>query len=316
MSETTDVSRLSGTAISPMAHEEKHSQYIDSPLNVSWYEHPHSIFVQPVFDNLNDQYSELVGVILANVAWDRYLANLLPEGVNGIYAVLENTCGQSFTYVIRGKKVSQQPSDSIFITFLGPDSHPFPLFDSQAHFLGEGDLHDTNYDGTRLEIPLSRFKKEEAAKVLGHCMYSFSIYSSDEFRNDTESKLPLVSGIVVLCIFITMAGTFVIYDLFVGRRNDTVVKAAMRSNAILSSLFPSNVRDRLFDTHAVEAPSPQHQKNGRLPKSRLKNYLSTGDYTERIDEDDIGATAYRSKPIADLFPETTISTYAVLFLSV
>ena len=104
MSETTDVSRLSGTAISPIAHEETHSQYVDNPLNVSWYEHPHSIFVQPVFDNLNDQYSELVGVILANVAWDRYLANLLPEGVNGIYAVLENTCGQSFTYVIRGKK--------------------------------------------------------------------------------------------------------------------------------------------------------------------------------------------------------------------
>jgi hypothetical protein len=96
-----------------------------------------------------------------------------------------------------------------------------------------------------------------------------------------------------------MAATFFVYDQFVGRRNATLVKTALRSNAILSSLFPSNVRDGLFASQKSETTS-------KLPKSRLKNYLSTGDYTERGGDDDCGA-AFKSKPIADLFPETTIS---------
>ena len=105
-----------------------------------------------------------------------------------------------------------------------------------------------------------------------------------------------------------MALTFFIYDQFVSRRNATVVDAAVKSNAILSSLFPSNVRDRLFG----EAEEKQTQAKRTLPKSRLKKYLSTGDYTERgldgeQDEDGgDGAHAFKTKPIADLFPETTI----------
>jgi class 3 adenylate cyclase len=58
------------------------------------------------------------------------------------------------------------------------------------------------------------------------------------------------------------------------------VNAAARSSAIVSSLFPSNVRDRLM--------AQDHEAD-----------------RERRDARGVGGI-YKSKPIADLFPETTV----------
>jgi hypothetical protein len=83
---------------------------------------------------------------------------------------------------------------------------------------------------------------------------------------------------------------------YVKRRNDKVIQAAARSNAIVSSLFPSNVRDRLFKAEDEKAKDQTWN-----PKTGLKSYL----------RDDGGVNAKDvnfndSKPLADLFPETTI----------
>jgi hypothetical protein len=67
---------------------------------------PHAFFFQPIFREIYDVTSDVVGTINALIPWDRYFANLLPEGVNGITCVASNTCGQSFTYFIDGNKVS------------------------------------------------------------------------------------------------------------------------------------------------------------------------------------------------------------------
>jgi hypothetical protein len=49
---------------------------------------------------------ELVGALGILFAWERFLTNAVPEGVVGITAVLENSCGQAFTYQIDGNTVS------------------------------------------------------------------------------------------------------------------------------------------------------------------------------------------------------------------
>jgi hypothetical protein len=74
----------------------------------STYDHPHSLFMQPVFKTLNDESSEIVGFVNGVLPWDRYLNDLLPEGVKGITCVLKNSCGQSFTYTLNGNEVSTQ----------------------------------------------------------------------------------------------------------------------------------------------------------------------------------------------------------------
>jgi hypothetical protein len=81
----------------------------------------------------------------------------------------------------------------------------------------------------------------------------------------------------------------------VRRRNSKIVKSAIRSSAIVSSMFPSNVRERLY--------REQEEKERHRAKN-LKSYLrDTG--SDGIANGD-GETQADSKPLADLFPETTI----------
>lgn len=78
--------------------------------------------------------------------------------------------------------------------------------------------------------------------------------------------------------------------------------AAVRSSAIVSSLFPSNVRARLYDNNEEKDTSgvPFSQKN------RLKTFMSNSKEEGR-QENSHGAKGFvGSRPIADLFPEATV----------
>ena len=111
MSEIMPLAGLSSTSMSESEHTKFHQSSVMGIHGKSYYEHPHSVFVQPVLEELGnadaDTYrNNLVGVIVSVVAWDRYLAHLLPSGVKGISAVLSNSCGQDHTYVVNGPMVS------------------------------------------------------------------------------------------------------------------------------------------------------------------------------------------------------------------
>jgi hypothetical protein len=68
-------------------------------------DHPHAMFIQPVFADLSNNSSKMVGFLSSIVALDSFFSNLLPEGVSGITAVLSNTCGQFYTYELHGREV-------------------------------------------------------------------------------------------------------------------------------------------------------------------------------------------------------------------
>ena len=104
----------------------------------------------------------------------------------------------------------------------------------------------------------------------------------------------------VIIIFTAVAVTFILYDVFVQRRNNIVLDAATKSHMILSSLFPSNVRDRLYAERAQEGAA-----NGKGGQSTLKTLLAhdnMGGPTGEADAD----MGYKGKPIADLFTESTV----------
>jgi hypothetical protein len=79
----------------------------------------------------------------------------------------------------------------------------------------------------------------------------------------------------------------------VRRRNNKIVKSAIRSSAIVSSMFPSNVRGRLYK---------EQDEKERYRSNNLKSYLR--DSGGVVNGDDYKQS--NSKPLADLFPETTI----------
>lgn len=84
---------------------------------------------------------------------------------------------------------------------------------------------------------------------------------------------------------------------------------AVKTNAIVSSLFPSNVRDRLFNEAAADHSDIEGGGYLQPTKTRLKNFLNDG--SRRLDlqhlqdepEKRLGSPG---SPIADLFTETTV----------
>lgn len=73
-----------------------------------------------------------------------------------------------------------------------------------------------------------------------------------------------------------------------------MIKSAVQSSAIVASMFPSNVRDRLYQEQ-------EELENQRKQKGNLKTYLHGDIYSSGSNE--IPST---SKPLADLFTDTTV----------
>lgn len=169
-------------------------------------------------------------------------------------------------------------------------------------------MHDKRYNAMETVIPfydVGEVSDEEAMiAAQGHCLYSLHIYPSREFEDRYNSSNPVKATTMLVFAFAFMILTFLMFDCFVVRRNRKLLVAMTRTNAIVSSMFPSNVRDRIF----AEAKQEKDDKKDINGKSRLKKFLSSGnDEDDEMDGGDDGEHyMYKTKPIADLFPETTI----------
>jgi Adenylate and Guanylate cyclase catalytic domain len=192
---------------------------------------PASFMLAPIYDRL-EPGAALVGALAAEMPWDSYFSNLIPEGIDGIVLVVRNTCGQQATYEINGPEVT---------------------------YLGLGDWHDPRYD--EFEV-LSDF--ETAFTSLPECIYSIHLYPSEEFEMAYQSNQPRVYALAVAGIFVLVSLIFVMYDWMVERRQEKVMHTAVRSSDIVNSLFPANVRDRLMD----DAMQQRQEQEAASPTAR------------------------------------------------
>lgn len=213
------------------------------------------------------QNANVVGYLLGVISWENYVRNLLPDTVVGIHTVLQNSCNQSVT---------------------------FELIGGHVKFAGEGDLHDDSYSSEALSFHFKEnyFDPELTTHVDGQCRFCLYIYPSPAFDAKYSSNLPTVFAILVAGIFVLVSALFFAYDRQVRFRNQKVVGAAARSNALVSSLFPSNVRERLLTGQGkdeVAKPKEAHT---------LTNFL----------ESSIGGAdhIFDTHPIADFFPNATV----------
>ena len=143
-------------------HHKLHSKLLDTRS-----ENPHSFAVHAVHKAKRpgeplDEATDVVGLLAGASAWDVALLNLLPDGVVGIHAVIRNNCGQSYTYEIRG---------------------------SDAMYLGDEDLHETDYDDYMVSVNLALHEHPDFTTTPGHCQYEmvsnlsvFRKYSIDAVR--------------------------------------------------------------------------------------------------------------------------------------
>jgi class 3 adenylate cyclase len=233
---------------------------------------PMAQFQIPVFDSFNETTQKPVAVMRALVHWRHYFRNILPSNVRGITVVLENECDGQYTYEINGKEA--------FVEGFG-DLHDrkFNHFGRTAEFAtGVDDLDDGTSNGIKL--------------MKGDCNYFVHVYPSEEFYGDYVTRGPIMITSAVAMVFVFTAAMFLFYDRLVERRQVFILAKATQSTAIVSSLFPKQVRDRLLQTES-------DKKGGTVALAsnhRLKTFL-TGD--DKANDD--GA-----RPIADLFPHCTV----------
>lgn len=112
------------------------------------------------------------------------------------------------------------------------------------------------------------------------------------FENSYYSKTPVLFAFLIAITFTVVIVVFFVYDMNVQRRNDKLVITAAKSNAIVSSLFPGQIRDRLIRQDVDN----DVQGSSIIRKStNLTTYLKKG-----------GSLDMNSKPLAELYLDTTV----------
>ena len=150
---------------------------------------PHVFLYAPIHENLESDNSLIVGALTIDVGWQTFWEGAV-YGIEGpLTIVLENTCGQNYTFQIG--------SDQAMTKFLGEGSNPFQgklglsmetTFDDFAYSLGL-DVNDQDV-----------------------CFYRILVSPTEEFESVFLTKLPLMSGIALGAIFLFTAAVFVVYD--------------------------------------------------------------------------------------------------------
>ena len=252
---------------------------------------PHSVLMAPVYDSFDSESRSLAGVIHGTLPWDSYLTELLPPGVNGIIAVLKNSCGQFFTFRIDGPK---------------------------ATFIGEGDLHDKKYRSMAEEVDFGSDFLGEETRTYRQCFYSLTIYPSQEFEDTFESNDTERFASLLAIVFVCLAVVFFIFVWFVQRRQQRVMGIATRTTAIISNLFPDNVRERIMKQAEQQASREVDGSEGAEASSNLKSILqqdqnslgfksrsslASGHLKSQMPT---GVTVLEDAPIADLYPDCTV----------
>lgn len=184
----------------------------------------------PVFDSFDRSTRRVVGTFGFTLYWKFYLRNILPPNARGIYCVVSNTKNQSVTFRIDG---------------------------AEAEYVGFADLHDSRYDDYEHSLTLGDFVKGlKSASTLSYTSvdidftyndYTVRVYPSQGTEEQFRNNDPWAFALVIVGVFVFTSLVFAIYDFLVARRQHIVMNRAVASSAIVSSLYPSQVRDQIYN---------------------------------------------------------------------
>jgi Adenylate and Guanylate cyclase catalytic domain len=167
-------------------------------------------------------------------------------------------------------------------------------------YRGVGDKHDKKYNGMGHHAKL--FELSGLDKTLLYtgalldkdfCPMTMSYYPSDIMKSSFTTRNPQLFTVAVVVIFAFTSLVFIFYDVMVELRQKKVLNTAVRSTAIVSSLFPSTVRDRLY---------PEAVLKPETAKGKLQSFLR--DHTSA--DANTGGVNFAGNPIAELYPDTTV----------
>jgi len=264
------------------------------PDNKILKKHPHSYVAEPVYASFETD-AEMVGILLALTSWENLFNNILPKGASGIVCVVKSSCGDEFSFNLVGPK---------------------PVF------LGNGDIHDDTYDkyGKFLDNI-----EDYPEGTEGVCLHRLTVYPSSELRASYNTNRPVIYTSAIALAFVLTAILFFLYDRLVTRRQKMASADAARTSAFVSTLFPANVRDRLFqDAEEEEKGRGKANTNLRPPPRNLRSFMMGGEsryggFNEQEDSnDDSDSTEtmpFKSKPIGKCWNKQLENSFALFSAS-
>jgi Adenylate and Guanylate cyclase catalytic domain len=220
--------------------------------------------------NTSSAGAMVVGMLAIPTYWRSFLRNILVERSDGIVVIVENPCNSPFTYQINGPRVV---------------------------YLGVGDLHESKYDDLSVSSSIVELKNytirdtgySGAPLNADYCPHTIRIYPSEIMQSNFTSKNAVFFLISVVLIFSFTTCIVFLYDWYVERRQLRVKSVAMYSSKIVSSLFPSSVREQIFPK------STANDNNGTLD---IGGFSADGSCD--------ATTPIIGKPIAQVYPDTTV----------
>lgn len=242
--------------------------------------------IYPIYDKFYGDDKNVVAFLGADIYWQDYIKNILPASAEGVVVVIENTLGDVFTYELVGPVVS---------------------------FLGDGDLHDSSFGGMEESFlfgehlqasQLSTNSSYDGAPLHdGFIQYTFRMYPSEKLEGKFVTNKPIIYTLFACIIFGVTCAIFFLYDCFVEKRQRLVVSTAEKSDAIVSSLFPNNVKERLYKG---EERRVKFQKDRaefvNTPESAAMNSLALtlDNHQEEL------SGSFEGPPIAELYEAATV----------
>eukprot|EP00977_Amphora_coffeiformis_P007330 scaffold1588_cov222-Amphora_coffeaeformis.AAC.2 len=176
-----------------------------------------------------------VGVTTVDFTVENFFTTLFPSNSHMVDAVIENSCGQAIT-----------TRPSIEGRFM--------------EVIGEGDFHDKAYASYSRSTAFSEFddyvvannpdgteNTNRTADHLDFCRYRLSVYPTHPFEESHKTQKPFIYAAITAFVFLFTTLVFALYDVRVRMRQEKIMESAMRTNNIVASLFPQNVRDRLYE---------------------------------------------------------------------
>ena len=214
---------------------------------------PVSTLAYPVFDTFNTE-RKVVGLFATSLYWRLYFTDILPPNVEGIICVLENSFGQVFSYRIDG-----------------PD----------ATYLGPGDHHDVEFDSLEVIEDVAAYVSKMAnPKNRGYTAvdlnaeynnYRLHVYPSTDMKDAFVTNMPVQFAAIVVSAFLFTALLFILYDCLVERRQHIVMDKAVKSTAVVSSLFPDVVRESILNRQQNDGGEVNNHRTDSVTMGETSN---------------------------------------------
>ena len=242
---------------------------------------PTNFYYQPIYSDFEENKTAVAFVSMA-MRWKDHFDNILHEEAKGIIVVLKSTCDDLVSYEVNG---------------------------AEATYLGEGDLHEHEFDALGVMAGLTLAMNDilegstESEKGIS-CGYSLSVYPSKKLQANYTTDRPWYFAMVVVAIFGFTTLVFVLYDCLVQKRQETVMDSAVKTDAIVSQLFPEQFREQMMANAEQEQSKLTKRTAFRSNnvKTRMSVFMGGDESGMRREEDDFAM----SKPVADLFPNVTV----------